>query len=204
MRRVSRCSVRTGRCDLRSARMRTRPRLIGGSSPRARDRAWTWFTRNRVRRARIGWSLPWTFRPSTDGRGGFRPRRPWVTGVSWRCVLFTDHAAGSISLYASQPRVLDGGALENARIVAAVASVVLTQVCTEQELRRAVHSRGVIGQAQGMLMQRYGLTAEPAFVVLRRYSQLRNTTLVVLAEQFTTTGVLPDLPGPHHGHERMP
>jgi hypothetical protein len=40
--------------------------------------------------------------------------------------------------------------------------------------------------------------------VLRRYSQLCNTTLVVLAEQFTTTGVLPDLPGPHPGHEPMP
>jgi AmiR/NasT family two-component response regulator len=82
--------------------------------------------------------------------------------------------------------------------------VVLTQVGTEQELRRAVHSRGVIGQAQGMLMQRYGLTAEQAFVVLRRYSQLRNTTLVVLAEQFTTTGVLPDPPGPHPDHGRTP
>jgi AmiR/NasT family two-component response regulator len=62
----------------------------------------------------------------------------------------------------------------------------------------------VIGQAQGMLMQRYGLTAEQAFVVLRRYSQLRNTTLVVLAEQFTTTGVLPDPPGPHPDHGRTP
>jgi hypothetical protein len=114
--------------------------------------------------------------------------------------LVTDHATGSISLYASQPRVLDRGALENARIVAAAASVVLAQVCTEQELRRAIHSRGVIGQAQGMLMQRYGVTGEQAFVVLRRYSQLRRTALVVLAEQFTTTGVLPDLPGPQHGH----
>jgi hypothetical protein len=133
---------------------------------------------------------------------------PAATALGYRGVvavrLVTDHAAGSISLYASQPRVLDGGALENARIAAALVSVVLTQVGTEQELRRAVHSRGVIGQAQGMLMQRYGLTAEQAFVVLRRYSQLRNTTLVVLAEQFTTTGVLPDPPGPHPDHGRTP
>jgi GAF domain-containing protein len=133
---------------------------------------------------------------------------PAATALGYRGVvavrLVTDHAVGSISLYASQPRVLDRGALENARVVAALASVVLAQVCTEQELRRAVHSRGLIGQAQGMLMQRYGVTPEQAFVVLRRYSQLRNTTLVVLAEHFTTTGVLPDLPGPQHGRERMP
>ena len=126
---------------------------------------------------------------------------PAATALGYRAVvavrLVTDHTAGSISLYASQPRVVDRGALENARIVADLASVALAQVSTEQELRRAVHTRGLIGQAQGMLMQRYGVTAESAFVVLRRYSQLRNTTLAVLAEQFTTTGVLPDLPGPH-------
>ena len=58
-------------------------------------------------------------------------------------------------------------------------------------------------------MQRYGLTAESAFAVLRRYSQQHNTKLVVLAEQLTTTGELPDLPLPHPvnncpGHERSP
>ena len=41
-------------------------------------------------------------------------------------------------------------------------------------------------------MQRYGLTADSAFAVLRRYSQQRNTKLVVLADQITTTGELPD------------
>ena len=60
-----------------------------------------------------------------------------------------------------------------------------------------------------MLMQRYGLTAESAFAVLRRCSQQHNTKLVVLAEQLTTTGELPDLPRLHPvnecpGHERSP
>ena len=45
-------------------------------------------------------------------------------------------------------------------------------------------------------MQRYGLTADSAFAVLRRYSQQRNTKLVVLAEQITTTGELPTQPRP--------
>jgi transcriptional regulator with GAF, ATPase, and Fis domain len=106
--------------------------------------------------------------------------------------LFTDHTVGSISLYAQHSGGFDRGTLDDARIVAALASVVLAQICTERDLWRAVHSRGLIGQAQGMLMQRYGLTADSAFAVLRRYSQQRNTKLVVLAEQISTTGELPD------------
>jgi hypothetical protein len=107
--------------------------------------------------------------------------------------LFTDHTVGSISLYARHPRGVDRGALEDAQIVAALASVVLARVCSERDLWRAVESRGLIGQAQGMLMQRYGVSAESAFAVLRRYSQQHNTKLVVLAEQLTTTGELPGL-----------
>ena len=118
-----------------------------------------------------------------------------VLGVRAAVVLrlFTDHTLGSISLYARHPGV-DSGALRDAQTAAALASVVLARVCTERDLLRAVNSRGLIGQAQGMLMQRYGLTAESAFAVLRRCSQQHNTKLVVLAEQLTTTGKLPDSP----------
>jgi len=42
-------------------------------------------------------------------------------------------------------------------------------------------------------MARYGLTADKAFAVLRRYSQTRNTRLAVVAEELTSTGHLPDL-----------
>jgi hypothetical protein len=38
----------------------------------------------------------------------------------------------------------------------------------EQNLWHAIDSRNVFGQAQGMLMQRFGLSAEKAFGVLRR------------------------------------
>jgi len=42
-----------------------------------------------------------------------------------------------------------------------------------------------------MLMQRFGLSAEKAFGVLRRYLQQHNVTLAAAAEQFTTTRTLP-------------
>jgi len=50
-------------------------------------------------------------------------------------------------------------------------------------LRVAVASRTVIGQAQGVLMERYGLGPDEAFAVLRRYSQDRNIKLVDIARE---------------------
>jgi hypothetical protein len=107
--------------------------------------------------------------------------------------LFTDHTVGSIGLYASHAWALDRTASEDAHVVAALVSVVLAQARTERDLRRAVRSRGLIGQAQGMLMAQYKLTPDTAFAVLRRYSQATNVRLAELAEELTSTGQLPEL-----------
>ncbi|MDQ4116112.1 MAG: ANTAR domain-containing protein [Actinomycetota bacterium] len=53
------------------------------------------------------------------------------------------------------------------------------------QLRAAIASRDVIGQAKGILMGRRGLTAEDAFDVLRRTSQDINVKLVDLATALT-------------------
>jgi hypothetical protein len=45
------------------------------------------------------------------------------------------------------------------------------------QLREALDSRGIIGQAMGILMERYGIDADRAFAVLKRYSQHRNRKL---------------------------
>ena len=55
----------------------------------------------------------------------------------------------------------------------------------ENQLRQAIASRDVIGQAKGILMARRGLTAEEAFDVLRRTSQDLNVKLVELAGTVT-------------------
>ncbi|WP_372511357.1 GAF and ANTAR domain-containing protein [Lentzea californiensis] len=51
-----------------------------------------------------------------------------------------------------------------------------------EQLRRAIDSRDVIGQAKGILMARRGLSADDAFDLLRRSSQHLNVKLVQLAE----------------------
>ncbi|HET7329086.1 MAG TPA: ANTAR domain-containing protein [Nocardioidaceae bacterium] len=56
-----------------------------------------------------------------------------------------------------------------------------------EQLKTAVASRALIGQAQGVLMERFGLTREQAFAVLRRCSQDTNTKLRTIAEELVGT-----------------
>ncbi|MEQ3549204.1 GAF and ANTAR domain-containing protein [Pseudonocardia nematodicida] len=64
------------------------------------------------------------------------------------------------------------------------AAVSATQL-QETQLREAIASRDVIGQAKGILMARRGLSADQAFDVLRRTSQDLNVKLVQLAGTVT-------------------
>lgn len=54
-----------------------------------------------------------------------------------------------------------------------------------RQLERALASRHVIGIAQGILMERHGLTAEAAFEWLRRVSQNTNTRVADLAVELS-------------------
>ena len=59
------------------------------------------------------------------------------------------------------PREFDDVDVENARVIAAHASVVLAYARQSETLWRAVDARNLIGQAQGMLMERYRLSPDP-------------------------------------------
>ena len=76
-------------------------------------------------------------------------------------------AVGSFNLYATRPRQYRATDLETGHILAAHLSMHLARTKTEEQLRRAMETRTVIGQAQGMIMQRYGVTADTAFAVDR-------------------------------------
>lgn len=55
-------------------------------------------------------------------------------------------------------------------------------------LRKALLARETIGVAQGMLMQRCGLTKNQAYEVLQRYGQEHGVAVRVLAERFLRSG----------------
>jgi GAF domain-containing protein len=105
------------------------------------------------------------------------------------------HAAqplGAISLYYRLPQVFTREVVDHAETFATHVSVVLGSMREEAQLRVAVLSKHLIGQAQGILMERYNLSSAQAFGVLRRYSQTANRKLREVAEQVVATR---DLPG---------
>ena len=55
-------------------------------------------------------------------------------------------------------------------------------------LEVALLTRDIIGQAKGILMERYRITADEAFELLRTASQHKNRKLRDLAEELASTG----------------
>jgi AmiR/NasT family two-component response regulator len=60
-----------------------------------------------------------------------------------------------------------------------------------EQLRRGLDTRTIIGQAQGILMERAGLNEREAFETLRRASQHRNVKLRDVAARVVETGEFP-------------
>jgi GAF domain-containing protein len=111
--------------------------------------------------------------------------------------LFTDHRIlGALNLYYEARDDFTPDEVEVAKVVAAHASVALAKLRSERDLWRAIDSRHLIGQAQGILMERFKLGPEKAFSVLRRYSQQHNIKLHEVAGELIRTGKLPAGPIP--------
>ena len=110
--------------------------------------------------------------------------------------LFTrEQTIGALDLYSYERQDYDTDDVLAAPVVAARVSSVLARAQHEQTLWEAIDSRHQIGQAQGILMERYNLSADQAFAVLRRYSQEQNRKLRMVANEVVNTRHLPG--GPH-------
>ena len=97
---------------------------------------------------------------------------------------------GALNLYSTQVGAFDEAAEQIAQPLAAHASVALDGARREQQLREAVDSRDLIGQAKGMLMQRYSIDADRAFELLTCLSQERNVKVRDIADSITRRGTI--------------
>lgn len=113
--------------------------------------------------------------------------------------LVTDGSAGALNLYSRYRGAF--GVLDRAKAVtlAALAGLALASARTrDDENRRADNlqtglvTREIIGQAEGILMERERLTSEQAFQVLRQASQHLNVKLRDVAQNLVDTGERPD------------
>ena len=89
----------------------------------------------------------------------------------------------ALSFYAEQPRAFDHGAIEIGLIFAAHTAIAWNMLKRDDQFRSALESRDIIGQAKGMLMERFHVDAVHAFELLKRLSQESNMQLVEVARQ---------------------
>ncbi|USX56468.1 ANTAR domain-containing response regulator [Lentzea sp. HUAS12] len=99
-----------------------------------------------------------------------------------------DQPTGALNIYLRGNHRLDDPQRHTALLLAMHASLALAHARNAElarlhktQLRKAIDSRDVIGQAKGILMQRQGITADEAFSVLRTTSQHLNVKLVEIA-----------------------
>jgi GAF domain-containing protein len=126
----------------------------------------------------------WGPRAAALGFGSMLAARLTIGGTS----------LGALNLYATALRDFDADDRDTAMIFATHAAAPLISVRERENLKIAVDGRTVIGQAQGILMQRFDLDAGTAFAVLRRYSQAQNVKLREVAELVIAQGELPAAP----------
>lgn len=98
--------------------------------------------------------------------------------------MFADHKTmGALNFYAEQPDAFDDAAVEIGVIYATHGALAWRMLRRDREFRSALASRDLIGQAKGMIMERFGIDAVQAFELLKRLSQSTNTPVVDVARQ---------------------
>ncbi|WP_082965228.1 GAF and ANTAR domain-containing protein [Mycobacterium sp. ACS1612] len=101
-------------------------------------------------------------------------------------LFIADETMGALNVYAERSNAFDDSSRDIGRVFAAHSSVAWNSARREEQFKRALASRDMIGQAKGMIMERYGVDAVQAFEVLRKLSQDSNVPLVQVATDLIT------------------
>jgi transcriptional regulator with GAF, ATPase, and Fis domain len=106
--------------------------------------------------------------------------------------LYTHNARmGALNLFGIKPDVFTA---ENEAVGAMLATHAATALIADDErlqFQSALASRDIIGQAKGMIMERFDVDAVRAFELLRSLSQNSNTRLASVAEELVSRGPEP-------------
>ena len=129
--------------------------------------------------------------------------RQYGVGSILSLLLYTgDDSYGALNLYSAAPQAFTTDDILVAHSLAAHLAVAVAAARLSENRSLAMVSRLVIGQAEGILMERYKVTAEQAFDILRHMSSDSNRKLVLVAQELvatgTTTGWTPSSEARHH------
>ena len=97
---------------------------------------------------------------------------------------------GALNLYSRTPAAFTDESEQIGLLVAAHAAIAYIGVRKETHLAQALIHRDLIGQAKGILSERYQITGERAFLLLTRISQNSNRKLHQVALELVHSGTI--------------
>lgn len=103
-----------------------------------------------------------------------------------------DRNYGALNLYSEQASAFSDDDVAVAAIFARHAALAVDAATKEETLEQAVDARKLVGQAQGIIMERYNVDADAAFDALMRFSQDNNLKLRELAEHIVSQRSFPE------------
>lgn len=110
--------------------------------------------------------------------------------VSYR-LFSTESTLGALNLYGKSKAAFTADDVQDGFALAAHVGVALAGAQEVENLEKALAGRTVIGQATGILMERFDLTPDRAFGLLSKISQNKNLKLRPLAEHIVQTRAVP-------------
>jgi GAF domain-containing protein len=126
----------------------------------------------------------------TETRWGDYSRQVCKLGVrsSISFKLYTgDRTAGALNVFSRSPHSFDADSEMIGSILAAHAAAAILASRESHQLQAALLSRDLIGQAKGILMERFKVDAVGAFDMLRKLSQQMNVKLAGVSQRVVDT-----------------
>jgi GAF domain-containing protein len=105
-------------------------------------------------------------------------------------LFVTGNTLGSLDVLATETAAFGDESERVGLLFASHAAIALADAQDLHDLRSALANRDVIGQAKGILMERFKITADEAFLLLAKASQDTNRKLHVIAADLAHTGTL--------------
>lgn len=109
-----------------------------------------------------------------------------LSGLSLK--LYTsDRTAGALNLFSFKVHAFDAADETTGVVLAAHAAAAILASRQGEQLESALSTRDRIGQAKGIIMERFGIDDLQAFEMLRKLSQDSNTRLIDVAQRVIDT-----------------
>jgi GAF domain-containing protein len=95
--------------------------------------------------------------------------------------------AGALNVFGSKPNVFTSESEAIGLVLASHAAAAILASRQGEQLQSAMASRDTIGQAKGIIMERFNVDAVRAFELLRQLSQTDNVPLAIIAQRVIDT-----------------